>query len=242
MGEGDYMMLKIAIVDDEQSSIDLLRSYLERFQQEQGCTFTLEVFLSAERMMERYQKEYDIIFLDIEMEKLDGINAAKQIREVDDKSILIFVTQMMQYAVQGYKVDALDFMVKPVAYHSFELVLRKALRKIKKDRSEKIVLQLKGSVLVMSQSQIDYVEVLDHYLTYHAECQAYTVKGTISEAERILDPALFFRCNRCYLVNVSKITEIKKGCILIGGQQIEVSRAKQKELLRTVAAYFGGTL
>lgn len=236
------MMLKIAIVDDEQSSIDLLSAYLDRFQQEQGCTFTVAAFLSAEKMMEHYQKEYDVIFLDIEMEKLDGISAAKRIREVDDRSILIFVTQMMQFAVQGYKVDALDFMVKPVEYHSFELVLRKALRKIKKNRGEKIILQLKDASLIMSQNQIDYVEVLDHYLTYHADGRTHTVKGTISEAERILDPALFFRCNRCYLVNVSKITEIKKGSILIGGQQIEVSRAKQKELLRTVAAYFGGTL
>lgn len=116
-------MLSLAVVDDEQSSIDLLCSYLSRFCRANQMEHTVKTFQSGGAFLWSYSPVYDVIFLDIELGSANGMDIARQIRKTDENTIIIFVTQLAQYAVEGYQVDALDFMVKPLEYYSFELVM-----------------------------------------------------------------------------------------------------------------------
>lgn len=174
------------------------------------------------------------------MGSTNGMDIARQIRKTDDNTIMIFVTQLAQYAVEGYQVDALDFMVKPLEYYSFELVMRKAARRLRQRQPQSVVLQTEEGMTVLSSDQILYVEVLDHYITYHTAERQYTRKGTLADAEQQLDSQKFYRCSRCYLANLRYISAVGKDSITVGGQEISVSRGRRKGLLLAVSNYWGG--
>lgn len=233
-------MLNIAVVDDEQSSVDLLCSYLSRFCYANQLEYSVKTFQSGGAFLWSYAPVYDVIFLDIEMGSINGMDIARQIRKTDENTIIIFVTQLAQYAVEGYQVDALDFMVKPLEYYSFELVMRKAVRRLRQRQPQSVVLQTEEGMTVLSSEQILYVEVLDHYITYHTAERRYTRKGTLADAERQLDPQKFYRCSRCYLANLRYISAVGKDSITVGGQEISVSRGRRKGLLLAVSKYWGG--
>lgn len=233
-------MLSLAAVDDEQSSIDLLCSYLSRFCRANQMEHTVKTFQSGGAFLWSYSPVYDVIFLDIELGGANGMDIARQIRKADENTIIIFVTQLAQYAVEGYQVDALDFMVKPLEYYSFELVMRKAVRRLRQRQPQTVVLQTEDGMTVLSSEQILYVEVLDHYITYHTPERQYTRKGMLADAEQQLDPHKFYRCSRCYLANLRYISAVGKDSISVGGQEISVSRGRRKGLLLAVPNYCGG--
>ena len=213
-------MLNLAVVDDEQSSVDLLCSYLSRFCRANQLEYRVKTFQSGGTFLWSYAPVYDAIFLDIEMDSINGMDIARRIRKSDENTIIIFVTQLAQYAVEGYQVDALDFMVKPLEYYNFELVMRKAVRRLRQRRPQTVVLQTEDGMTVLSSEQILYVEVLDHYITYHTAERQYTRKGTLADAEQQLDPRKFYRCSRCYLANLRHISAVGKDSITVGGQEI----------------------
>lgn len=235
-------MLNIAIVDDEQSSIDGLKNYLSQFCKTNEMELRVDAFSSGSKFLWDYKPVYDIIFMDIEMEGINGMETAERLRKKDSETILIFVTRMAQYAVRGYQVEALDFLVKPLSYYSFELVMRKAMRHLQRREPQNVVLNTGDAVRIIPSTKICYVEVLDHYLTYHTATEKITVKGTLTDAQKGLDAKRFFRCSRCYLVNLSHVTVINKTGIKVGNAEIEISRSKRKELLQAVNEFFGGNI
>ena len=127
-------MVAIAVVDDDAEARELLGGYITRFAGERGTDAQITGFTDAAELLHHYKPDYDIIFLDIEMAQVDGIKAAQVIRETDPSTVIIFVTNMAQLAIKGYEVEALDFVVKPVDYFSFDMVMRKALQRISRRR------------------------------------------------------------------------------------------------------------
>ena len=128
-------MIHLAIVEDEQLYIDQLTEYIHRYEAEKKQKFKISVFSDGAEIVEDYKGVYDIIFLDIQMKFMNGMDAAEKIRELDPNVVIIFITNMTQYAVRGYEVDALDYIVKPVEYFSFSQKFSRALGRIKKDEA-----------------------------------------------------------------------------------------------------------
>ena len=232
-------MVAIAVVDDEAEARELLGGYITRFAGERGTDAQITGFTDAAELLHHYKPDYDIIFLDIEMAQVDGIKAAQVIRETDPSTVIIFVTNMAQLAIKGYEVEALDFVVKPVDYFSFDMVMRKALQRISRRKTQTIRLVTRDAMQVVPIERIDYVEVQDHYVTYHTADGDHTVKGTLGQAEQTLAAGNFMRCNRWYLVNIDNITAIDGNTITVGGNRIEVSRSKKQEILRAVTMSLG---
>lgn len=232
-------MIEIAIVDDDINDLHMLEGYLEQISKELLVSLRVTSCCGAERFLQDYHAQYDIILMDIEMPGISGMDAAERIRESDENTILIFVTQMAQYAVKGYQVDAMDFMVKPIEYYSLVLVMRKALRRVRRRNSDVITVHQRDRDVMVRMSDIIYIEVLDHYLTYHTRNGSFDVLRSLQNAERELDPALFYRCNRCYLINVGCITAVGKTTVTVAGREIEVSRARRKGLIQAASAYLG---
>lgn len=120
-------MKNIAIIEDEEEALARIRGYLERFSSESGESFRIVVYGNAIDFLEKYKPNYDIVFMDIKLPNMDGMEAAKKLRALDRFVALVFVTNMKQFAVKGYEVDALDFIVKPVKYPDFVLKLQRVL-------------------------------------------------------------------------------------------------------------------
>lgn len=158
--------LRTAIVEDEDAAARDLEECLKRYCEARGITCSTERFRDGKTFLEQYSPRYDLIFMDIRMPKVDGMAAAQRLRELDRVTALVFVTSMVQYAVKGYEVEALDFIVKPVRYSSFEMKMRWILQAVDLKKGREVLLNVGDTVRVLTSSSIYYVEVMDHDLTY----------------------------------------------------------------------------
>ena len=122
---------------------------------------------------------------------LNGMKTAEKIRELDTDVVIIFITNAPQYAIQGYKVNALDYMLKPISYFSFSETMNRALRKVKIREKEYIAISMKGGKMKLDVSKICYVEVQDHLLFYHTTDGSFSTKGTMRDVDGQLDPKRF---------------------------------------------------
>lgn len=138
-------MIQIAIADDDAVFLAKIEKYVRKYQEENNTDIQLTTFSDAKELIEGYHPVYDIVILDIEMPGMNGMEAAEKIRQTDENVVLMFITNMIQYAIRGYSVGALDFVMKPVNYYTFSLKLTRAIGRIQKNGKE-ILLKLQDSV------------------------------------------------------------------------------------------------
>lgn len=138
-------MFKIAIVEDQEETRESLNRFVRQYAQEQGLQVEISLITDGAEIAEHYTPGFDIIFMDVEMPRLDGFGAAEAIRAVDADVVLVFVTNMAQYAIRGYEVDALDYVLKPVNYYQFCTKLSRAIQRVQRRRGGQVVLQLAGA-------------------------------------------------------------------------------------------------
>lgn len=231
--------LRVAIVEDEDAAARDLEDCLTTYCARQGISCTAERFRDGAAFLDQYAPRYDIIFMDIKMPGVDGMSAARALRRADSVTTLIFVTSMVQYAVKGYEVDALDFIVKPVQYFSFEMKMKRAVQAVSLKRGREVLLSVGGVVRVLPSSAIYYVEVMNHDLTYHTSEGDFTVRGKLSAVEQELPGEAFFRCSTSYLVNLQHVTKVEGELVRVGGGDVRISRGRKKALMAALAAYMG---
>ena len=152
-------MYRIAIVEDDREYVKELRTYLNQYAAEEGQEFEISVFYDGAEILENYVPKYDLILLDIEMQKINGMDAAEKIRETDENVVLMFITNMAQYAIRGYSVGALDFVMKPITYYTFSMKIKRALKRVQKREISSILLTLPDGVKKLEARQIYYLEV-----------------------------------------------------------------------------------
>ena len=235
-------MRSIAIVEDDDKAASELAEQLNKYAQETGAEYRIVRFADAISFLTGYTAEYDIVFMDIEMPDLDGMSAAKKLRETDPDVILVFVTNMAQYAVEGYEVAAMDFMVKPVRYDNLRLKLERAERRLESKGTDRFIVRGKSGPVVVSIPDIRYVEVRDHMLTFYTKDGATKVTGSLKSLEKRLEGRDFSRANSCYLVNLKYVTGVDDGMVTVGGYTLPVSRARRKPFMRDLADYLGGSV
>ena len=169
------------------------------------------------------------------MRFMDGMTAAHKIRERDKEVVLIFLTSMAGYAIQGYEVEALDYILKPVSYDMFARKLDRAVANVQGNHTHSLVLQLKDGVVKVDAAEIRYIESRSHQMIYHLADAEYEVRGRLDDLEKHLIPYGFFRSNRGYLVNLYHITAVRDDCCVIGGEMLPVSRARKAALMEKLA-------
>lgn len=176
------------------------------------------------------------------MPGINGIDAAKELREIDESVTLIFVTNMANLAVKGYEVEALDFIIKPVKYDSFAMKMDRAMKVVKGKKSVDISIRVDRSLKIISASKITYIEVIHHTLVYHTQEGVIKSRGTLEVLEKQLEKENFVRCNACYLVNMKYITEVSGDDVMVAGCTIKISRAKKKSFMQAFTNYLGNTV
>lgn len=232
-------MVSIAIVDDDKEDIRTLERHISQYFAEKGGEYGIASFYDGSELMRDYAPKYDIVFLDIDMEKLNGMAAAKRIRDTDERTAIIFVTRMAKYAIKGYEVSALDFIVKPVEYNSFALKFKRALDYVERNQKKFIEIKLDGSAAYIDMSEIRYVEILNHYLIYHTERGDFKVLGALKSVAEQLPADSFCMCNRCFLVNLRYVRGIGKNTATVGDDELVISRYKRKEFVEALTRFWG---
>ena len=232
-------MIRIAIVEDETVYAQQLEQYLRQYADERGLTFGITAFEDGLSITEDYRPEWDIIFLDIRMTHMDGMEAAQRIRERDSSVILIFITSMAQYAIRGYEVDAQDFILKPVSYPQLSLRLDKAMRLLRRDARKYLVLPFEDGKERVAVSDVLYIEVQNHNVQIVTPKRAYTLRATLAEMEEQLADCHFSRCNHHYLVNLQNVTGFLKDSVMVGDHELAMSRPKRKQFMQDLSDYLG---
>lgn len=239
----ESMKLHIAIVDDESEAISNLSSLILRYGKENHLDFEISSFQHPEDFLKEDLFSFDLLFLDIEFkgEKRNGMDLAKQIRAKNSNLLLIFVTNMAQFALSGYEVDALDFIVKPLNYYSFAMKMQKAVRVLStRAKKEAVLIPLSHDVSLLSD-RIYYVEVVNHDLYYHSLDGEFHTRDTMKHVEELVKGLPFSRCNVCYLVNLDMVVGIDKNeVILKNGDHLSMPRSRKKEFLDDLNRYIGG--
>ena len=161
--------------------------------------FKVSTFGDGGEILTDYQQMYDIILLDIEMPRVNGMEAAEQIRRQDADVVLMFITNMASYAIRGYEVGALDFVMKPINYYTFSMKLTRALKRVKQKEQQQILISVSDGVKKFGVNQIYYVEVQSRMLHYHTDEGEYVVRGTMQSVEQMLAPYPFVKCNHWYI-------------------------------------------
>lgn len=234
-------MIKVAIVEDETEHSDLLKSYLARYSTENSATFDIRCFGNAIGFLNPYDGDYDIIFMDIKMPYMDGMTCAHRLREIDPNVVLIFITSMRQYAVQGYEVEAFHYLIKPLQYFDFALKLTKAIERTDKPNNEfHLLINTDSGYKKVRPKTIKYVEVNNHHCEYHTENAILRQYQPLKEAEDKLKDFGFVKCNNYCLVNLAFVTAIEKSTVVIGNDRIEMSRPRKKEFIAKFTAFSHG--
>lgn len=216
-------MFRIAIVEDQEETRECLNRFVRQYAEEQGLQVEISLIADGSEIAEHYTPGFDIIFMDVEMPRLDGFGAAE--------------------AIRGYEVDALDYVLKPVNYYQFCTKLSRAIQRVQRRRGGQVVLQLAGGgIQLLDTADIYYLETHSRMLYYHTAKGEFAVRASLQSAEKQLAEYHFVRCNQCYLVNLVYVKGIESDFALVKDDRLEISRRQRTAFLTAVASYMGGVL
>lgn len=226
--------MRIAIVENEEKERNHYCELLKEYEKENAGTKN-EVFLfdNGFDFIEKYPSDLDCIFMDIDMPQINGMETSKKIREIDPDVIIIFVTNLPQFAIDGYKVQALDFLLKPFRY----IDLKVELEKIKRYRETKIKtkslwITQKGNTKRIQLDDIIYIEVIHHDVIIHTLNDEVKFRGSLTAIEEKLDELTFERIGNSFIVNLRFVEGIVKGeCKLTGNIYLPISRNNKTRFL-----------
>ncbi len=231
-------MINVAIIEDDISSQNDVVNFLNKYGQEKQETFQTFTFTSAEQFLNNYKANYDLILMDIELPGMNGMEASKKLRQLDSHTILVFITNMAQFAIGGYEVGAFDFILKPITYASFYLKFARIMQKVNEGNDSQLVIKGKQFSKRIDPKQIFYIEISDHDLVYHTLEGNIKGHGSMRILANNLKKSNFVLCNQSYLVNLAYIKEISNGQVRVDNDWLIISRPKKKEFLKSVDEYF----
>lgn len=214
--------MRIAIVEDESAEFKRLNKYLNEYAAEEQKTYYIERFPDSESFLKE-ANNYDLVFMDIQLPGINGMEACRELRKKNDDIFIVFVTNLAQYAVDGYEVNAVDFLLKPLNYDLFVCKMKRMESLIYRRGDKKLILHLNGGVNIVEAKTILYIEIIRHQLTFHfVSGEAITVYGKISDMVDDLKPLSFSRCHKSYIVNLRYVTKVVGSQIELGQQTVPI--------------------
>ncbi|MBO6284333.1 MAG: response regulator transcription factor [Pseudobutyrivibrio sp.] len=230
--------MKIAIVEDEIQYVNQLENQIKKYAIDKGVEIDTTIFSDGMSFIENYKPIYDAILMDIEMPHLDGMAAASELRRVDEDVPLMFITNAPQYAISGYKVRAIDYVIKPVEYFAFAMKLDRIRQINEMNEDGFIIIKKNDEISKISLKTIKYVEVQKHDIFYHLVDKIITDKGSLKNIEGNFPTDKFAKCNSCYLVNLRYVEGIKDDCVVISDELLKISRPRKKDFMQKMVEYY----
>ena len=238
----EYPIMRIAIIDHDREQGALMEASLHAYGNEHALPLQISRYADGESFQADFRHQFDLILLDISLPGMNGIQAARILREKDNDVAILFLSQAAQDAMFGYEVDALDFILKPIDHAAFSQCIHRAITRIRDRNTQYLLVTDRNGSARLAVDEICYIESRGHDLVYHTANGSHTVKGTISDAEQQLAPRHFFRCNKGYLISLRHVEGVRNGCALVHGTALLISRPRKKKFLQALTDYYEGTL
>lgn len=236
-------MIEIAAVENDNIDAENLKNCLkEYFSTEYKTQYNLSLYEDAESFLEDYNDQFDLIFMDIDLKEINGINAAKTIRNRNKNVAIVFLTNLSHFAMNGWEVNALDYILKPITQYTFNLRMPKIIHYMQVNNEKQITISNKTMIQRLYVSDIYYIEVLKHDLIYHTKLGTFTTRGTMKAAEAEMEQYQFFKCNNCFLVNLRYVSGIKDNTVTVGSNVLTISRTRKADFINQLTDYIGGKL
>ncbi len=230
----------IAILEDNAGYRKIIREYIRRYQTESAKEIQTMEYANGMDLLDDFRGQYDILLMDIGMKGLSGMETAKQIRSLDENVVIVFITKLEQYAIEGYSVDAFDFILKPITYYNFSVKLGRALKRAESRSPGRVWLAIKSGARCLETRDIYFVEIDGHTLRYHTRQEVLEIRGTMKQAESGLAEFHFVKCNQWCLVNLQHIKELRENTIRILDKELKISRRMRSAFLSAFMDYVGG--
>lgn len=236
-------MYRIAICEDDLRQLNHLKKCIESIFEEIEAQVEIFTFNSGKEMLKNNLEMIDIFFLDIQMSGLNGMDVAKILRKNNNDSEIIFVTAVVDYIQEGYKVRAYRYLLKPIKIEDIRENLLNCIKDISKKRDDFILLKTKGTINKISINKIAYIEVIRKDIIVHtAENEKYIVKNSMDNIEKSLKQYNFFRCHKSYLINIDYLQTIQKNIAIVNGDEVPISRRRINDLKDKLTDTLGSVL
>ncbi len=236
-------MYRMVICEDEDKQRESLKDFICKSFEDISDQIEILEFSSGEELLVHENLEgIDIFFLDIQMDKLTGMDVAKKIRENNDTSEIIFITSLLDYVQDGYKVRAYRYLIKPIIYEDLREHILSCISDIVKKRENFMILENRGVINKVSISSIMYIDIRRRDLTIHTTNGEYYTKNSMDSIEKELERYNFFRCHKSYLINIEHIQLISKNTVLINNEDIPISKHRVSNLKTKLTHILGDVL
>ena len=231
--------MRIAICDDEEIYRIELKSLLDKLLI--NVDYNIDTFDDGNRLTESFKGlPYDLVFLDIEMPAVDGITLAKKIRAISEKVFIVFLTSHVEYAIEGYEVNALRYLTKPVDIEKLKEVIRFVQEKQGKERQ--LIIKEDGEELLINLNDVIFMESMNQNVRIVTSKGEHVIRYNIGAFEEQLKNDGFFRIHRGYLISLSKVKKLSKSDVIMDGDTIlPVSRSNIKPLKDALYSYVEGS-
>lgn len=231
-------MYRFAVCDDNPSDRDYVTALIREWSGNEGILLQIEGYPSAEAFLFAYEENeaVDVLLLDIEMGEMSGLELAKRLRQMGAGLQIVFITGYMEYIGEGYDVEALHYLIKPVTGEKLGAVLSRAMERLK-TRENALLISTCDGVVRLPMYEIRYLEVMKNYVTIHA-AEEYSVKRSLRELTEELDES-FYRIHRSYVVNLRFVKRIAKTEVALkDGTRLPLSRKLYEGLNQALINYF----
>lgn len=230
-------MIHIAICDDEKYMLDEIEKMVSEFFHNKKMEITILKFLSGRELL-KCKKAIDILFLDIQMKEIDGMAAAKVLREQNYKGFLIFITILQEAVFQAFEVQAYDYLVKPIEESHFQKTMERLFCSIRSSSEDNLFIQRGNECRIISFDDIIFCEIINRKIYLHLKSKEIVdYYDRMENLEKKLD-GRFYKCHRSYLINLKYLKSYKNGMAYLDGEErIPVSRLRSKEFSGVILQY-----
>lgn len=228
------------IVEDEIEQQKETTKFLNQFSKDTGeCIFNITCYSSSLEFLETYHNDAELIFLDIRMPGINGMDVAKEIRKKDSLVTIVFITSLAQYAINGYEVQAEDYILKPIKYSEFKMKLFKIIRNVSSKDGKYMTIILSSGIVKLPYSNIVYLETSFHNVLIHDnDGVVHKKRVAMKEIEEELDDPSFLRINSSFLVNMDYCKSIDHDTMnLFDGTSLKISRPRIAEVTKVFSKY-----
>ncbi len=234
-------MKQVCVVEDSAGDAEQLEKFIRRFAEERKENISVKVYREGIDFLSNYKSDADVVFLDVEMPILSGIDVARKLRDTDPYVQIVFVTNMVQYALRGYEVSALDYVIKPVSYYRIADCLKRAFMRTPAREVKQLVITVSpGETVRVAETDIYYIEKQSNYLIYHTVRGDYRARGSLHVAEdELRGGGNFSRCINGCLVNLRYVDRTTQTSVFVGGTELPLARPRRKDFMNDLLGWLG---
>lgn len=236
------MVLYVGVCEDDLIHSNILVNHIKDILILKEINFEIYTFKSGEEMLSNYPNRLDILFLDIQMKNLTGMDTARKLREFDKKVEILFTTSVSDYVYEGYEVRAYRYLLKPINYETIDKHLSECIFNILEKEDNYLIINNKNNITKIMLDDIFYIETQGRELIIHKKESEYIVKMSMRKIERLLKGRKFFRCHNSFMINLNKVDSIDKSIVYICDNEIPVSKHRIQSLKKELTNLLGAII